>query len=95
MKKSEKQAIYQWAAGLSDKQLEQEYYDSVYSGACASCGEEMYDRGFAIEDCVAEDERAKYEREKDDIIESLCYKRGIKLWDFEEVENSGNKEGIV
>ena len=41
----------------------------------------MYERGWDRQDVI---EREKYEKwlgQKADLLESLCYERGIKLWE--------------
>lgn len=90
MLKRERQEILSWAAGISDKKLEEEYYSAAY--AClGSAAEEMYERGYAEEDIREREKYEKYLGEKADIIESLCMSRGIKLW-----EGCGeNEEGSV
>lgn len=93
MKKSEKNAIYMWAAGVSDADLEKEYYDFVYRSNGASNGERMYELGYDIADCLEEDKRAKYESERNDIIGMLCEQRGIKLW--EQFYNRSNTEDDI
>ena len=78
MLKKEKDAIYEWAAGLSDKQLEKEYYDGVYD-CLGSEAEIMYERGYEMTDIKEREKIERYTQEKSDIIEQLCQKRGIKL----------------
>lgn len=85
MKKADKDALLKWAATLNDEQLEKEYYDSVFD-ACGSQTEEMYEYGYDMRDI---EERRKYEKylaEKCSLLERICEERGIKLWDFTEVE---------
>lgn len=85
MTKSERNQIIKWANTLSDEQLKYEYYDSVYD-CLGSETEEMYERGWDMQDIL---EREKYEKwlgEKSDLLEELCYGRGIKLWLESEVE---------
>ena len=79
MTRTEKDHFIKWARGLSDSELEKEYYDASY--AClGSEAEEMYERGWDMDDII---ERDKYERDlgvKADILEAICVERGIKLW---------------
>lgn len=68
------------AAGLSDEELEAEYYDLVYCGL-GSQAEAMYDQGYDMQDII---ERQKYEKficQKCDLVAILCEERGIKLWE--------------
>ena len=79
MTKSEKNNIIKWASTLTDEELEEEYY----SASCDTLGsqaEAMYERGWDMQDII---EREKYEKwlgQKADLLEMLCYGRGIELW---------------
>ena len=79
MTRTEKDHFIKWARGLSDSELEKEYYDASY--AClGSEAEEMYERGWDMDDII---ERDKYERDlgvKAGILEGICVERGIQLW---------------
>ena len=80
MTKSEKNNIIKWANTLTDEELEEEYY-RAYCDTLGSQAEEMYERGWDIQDII---EREKYEKwlgHKANLIEMLCYERGIKLWE--------------
>lgn len=79
MTKSEKNKIIKWASTLTDEELEKEYYRAVQD-TLGSEAEEMYERGYDIQDII---EREKYEDwldQKCDLLERLCYERGIELW---------------
>lgn len=79
MTKSEKNKIIKWASTLTDEELEKEYYRAVQD-TLGSESEEMYERGYDIQDII---EREKYEDwldQKCDLLEKLCYERGIELW---------------
>lgn len=79
MTKSEKNRIIKWANALTDKELEKEYYHATFD-TLGSQAEEMYERGWDRQDII---EREKYEKwlgQKADLLEQLCYERGIKLW---------------
>ena len=79
MTKSEKNNIIKWASTLTDDELEKEYYRAVYD-TLGSQAEAMYEQGWDMQDII---EREKYEKwmcQKADLLEQLCYKRGIKLW---------------
>lgn len=80
MNQRELKKLKKWADTLTDKELENEYYDAVYSTLGSQC-EEMYERGYDIADIL---EREKYEKELDrqaSMLEYLCSERGIKLWE--------------
>ena len=80
MTKSEKNQIIKWASTLTDDELEKEYYNAVFD-TLGSQAEEMYERGWDMQDII---EREKYENwldQKSDLLEQLCYERGIKLWE--------------
>lgn len=79
MKASEKKAIEQWAARLSDAQLEQAYYDAAYD-TLGSLTEEMYDRGYDMADIREQEALEKYQDEKADLLGEICEARGIRLW---------------
>ena len=79
MTKSEKDEIIKWANTLTDEELEETYYDAVFE-SLGSQAEEMYEQGWDMQDII---EREKYEKwmcQKADLLEQLCYERGIKLW---------------
>ena len=79
MTKPEKNSIIKWASTLTDDELEKEYYRAVYD-TLGSESEIMYERGYDMQDVI---EREKYEDwldQKCDLLEMLCYERGIELW---------------
>ena len=79
MTKKEREQIVKWADGLTDEQLESEYYDSVFD-SLGSQTEKMYELGYDISDIF---EREKYEKflcEKSDLLDYLCAQRNIVLW---------------
>ena len=80
MTKSEKNKIIKWTNILIDEELEKEYYNAVFD-TLGSQAEAMYEQGWDMQDVI---EREKYEKwlgQKADLLESLCYERGIKLWE--------------
>lgn len=80
MTKSERNQIIKWANTLTDEELENEYYDSIFD-CLGSQTEEMYERGYDIQDII---EREKFEDflcQQSDLLEMLCAQRGIKLWE--------------
>jgi hypothetical protein len=78
--RTEKDSFVKWARGLSDEELEKQYYDMTF--AClGSEAEEMYERGYDVVDIM---EREKYERDlgvRAGILEGICAERGIRLWE--------------
>lgn len=80
MTKKERKDIIKFAEKLSDNELEKEYYDSVYD-SLGSQFEYMYDLGYDIVDIVEREKYEKYLGQRNDLLEYLCYQRGIKLWD--------------
>lgn len=80
MTKSEMNQIIKWANTLTDGELKGEYYDAAFD-CLGSQAEEMYERGYDMQDII---EREKYEKwigEKADLLGALCEGRGIKLWE--------------
>lgn len=80
MTKSEKNQIIKWVNTLTNDELEEEYYRAAWE-TLGSEAEEMYERGWDMQDII---EREKYEKwlgQRADLLESLCYERGIKLWE--------------
>lgn len=80
MTKSERTQIIKWVNSLTDEELEEEYYRASWD-TLGSQAEEMYERGWDMQDVI---EREKYEKwmcQKADLLEQLCYERGIKLWE--------------
>lgn len=80
MLKKDKQAIYEWAAGLNDEQLKKEWWDTI-SKTLGSQAEEMYERGYDIEDIREQQKIEKYYSEESELLENLCKKRGITVWE--------------
>lgn len=79
MKRREKIQLIKWADELSDKDLEDAYYDAVYD-SLGSETEEMYERGYDLIDIAEQEKCEKYLSEKANLLERLCMERGIKLW---------------
>lgn len=80
MTKSEKNNIIKWANTLTDEELEKEYYDAVFD-TLGSWAEEMYERGWDMQDVIERERYEKWLGQRADILESLCYGRGIELWE--------------
>lgn len=80
MKRREKIQLIKWADELSDKDLEDAYYDAVYD-CLGSETEEMYERGYDLIDIAEQEKCEKYLSEKANLLERLCMERGIKLWE--------------
>ena len=80
MTKSERNQIIKWANTLTDEELEKKYYDAVFD-TLGSQAEEMYERGWDMQDVIEREKYEKYLGQRADLLESLCYGRGIKLWE--------------
>ncbi len=80
MLKKDKQAIYEWVAGLSDEKLKDAYFESM-DKTLGSQAEEMYNRGYEIEDVRERAKLEKYLSEEYNLLEKLCYKRQINFDD--------------
>ena len=80
MTKSEKNKIIKWTNTLTDDELEKEYYDAVFD-TLGSQAEEMYERGWDMQDVIEREKYEKYLGQRADLLESLCYGRDIKLWE--------------
>lgn len=80
MKRREKIQLIKWADELSDKDLEDAYYDAVYD-CLGSETEEMYERCYDLIDIAEQEKCEKYLSEKANLLERLCMERGIKLWE--------------
>ena len=79
MTKSEKNKIIKWASTLTDDELEKEYYRAVQD-TLGSEAEEMYERGWDMQDIIERNEYEKWLDQKCDLLERLCCERGIELW---------------
>lgn len=75
-----KKDIQKWASTLSDAQLEQEYYDTVFQ-CLGSEAERMYEAGWDLRDVQEQLDLEECTSVKANILEVLCIKRGIKLWE--------------
>lgn len=80
MKKSERNAIINRAKSMSNKELEKEYYDSVFD-SFGSQTEEMYELGYDIVDIEEREQYEKYLRQRSALLGKLCEERGIMLWE--------------
>lgn len=80
MKRREKIQLTKWAGELSDKELEDAYYDAVYDCLGSKMGK-MYELGYDPIDIAEQERYEKYLSEKADVLEELCERRGIKLWE--------------
>lgn len=79
MTNAEKKELLIWASGLTNEELEQEYYDASLD-CLGSEAEEMYEQGWDIADIVEREKYEKYLIEKANILEILCLERGIELY---------------
>ena len=80
MTKKQRNEIIKWANTLNDEQLENEYYDAVFD-SLGSQAEAMYELGYDIQDIVEREEYEEWLCQRVNVLEQLCYKRGIKLWE--------------
>lgn len=80
MKRRERIQLIKWADELSDKDLEDAYYDAVYD-CLGSETEKMYELGYDPIDISEQEKCEKYLSEKANLLERLCMERGIKLWE--------------
>ena len=83
MKLKERNSLVKWANTLSDKELKDEYYDAVYD-SLGSQTDKMYELGYDMRDIEEREGYEKYLCEKADILENICIKRGIGVWDEDE-----------
>lgn len=79
MTRKERNAFVKWAKGLSDEELKDTYYDTVYD-SLGTQTEAMYELGYDMQDIKEQEAFEKFLREKSDILENECLKRNIKLW---------------
>lgn len=96
MKRSERNSLAKWANTLSDKELKDKYYAAVYD-SLGSQTDEMYELGYDMIDIEEQEEYEKYLCEKADVLENICTKRWIGLWN-EDNENdtvTGSDDGSV
>ena len=80
MTEKERSNIIKNTEKLSDDELLNMYYDSVYD-SLGSQVDTMYEVGYDMVDIV---ERQKYEKflgQKNDLLCHLCEKRGLKIWE--------------
>lgn len=79
MTRKERTQIIKWADGLTDEQLEAEYYDSAFD-SLGSETEKMYELGYDISDILEREKHEKFLCEKSDLLLHLCFERNIDLW---------------
>lgn len=80
MTNKQRYEIIIFASKLTDEELEKEYYNSVYGCLGSQC-ESMYEMGYDIVDIVEREKYEKYLSQRVNLLESICNKRGIKLWE--------------
>lgn len=80
MTNKEKNNLIHYAENLSDSELVDKYYDSVYD-CLGSQSEKMYELGYDIQDIKETEKLEKYLCYKSDILEQECFRRGISLWE--------------
>ena len=80
MKKREEDKIRDRAATMSDKELSEEYYHTVYS-TLGSSSERMKECGYDARDIKEARQYERYLSEKASLLEELCREREIPLWE--------------
>ena len=80
MTKSAKNQIIKWVNTLTNEELEKEYYNAVLD-TLGSEVEEMYERGWDMQDIIEREKFEKWLRERSHLLEKCCEERGIKLWE--------------
>ena len=83
MKRQDKEQIKKRAQKMTNEELEAEYYKAVLN-CLGSQTDRMYELGYDISDII---EREKLENDlcdEADLLEAICYERGIKLWEDEQ-----------
>ena len=80
MTKSERNQIIKWVSALTDDELEKEYYQASWD-TLGSQAEAMYEQGWDMQDVIECEKYEKWLGQKADLLEMLCYERGIKLWE--------------
>ena len=90
MNKRELAKLKKYTDTLTDEELKKEYYDAVFE-TLGSQAEEMYERGYDIEDIREREKHERWLSRQSDMLEELCRQRNIKLWE-EDTDKKGNKE---
>ena len=80
MTKQQRNAIVQQSKSMSDEELEKVYYDSVLD-SLGSEVELMYELGYDMVDIKERERHEKFLCQKSDLLQELCYERGIRLWE--------------
>lgn len=88
MKRLERNNFIKWTNTLSDKELKDKYYATVYD-SLGSQTDEMYELGYDMRDIKEREWYEKYLCEKDDSLENICVERGIGLWNEDKENNEG------
>lgn len=78
--KRELAKLKKWTDTLTDEQLKKEYYDAVFD-TLGSQTEEMYERGYDVVDIQGREEYERWLSRRSDMLEEICRKRGIELWE--------------
>ena len=80
MNKRELAKLRKWTDTLTDEELKKEYYESMFDCLGSQC-DEMYERGYPIEDIQ---ERAKFEKylsRREEMLAVICEERKFKLFE--------------
>ena len=81
MTKSEKNSIIEWVKTLTNDELKKECYKAIYKTIDTQI-EEMRERGYSKQDIIERKKYEKYLNQKAELLEQLCYERGIKIWEM-------------
>ena len=79
MKKADRERLRAEYSLLSDDELEDAYYKLTFEclGSLAEC---MLERGCTEQDYLDQVEYENFICDEADLVEELCYMRGIELW---------------
>lgn len=80
MNKREYAKLKKYTNTLTDEQLKEEYYDTMFK-TLGSQAEEMYDRGYDIADIRERERHERWLSRQSDMLEQICRERGITLWE--------------
>lgn len=89
MTRQDKEQIKKRAREMTDEQLEAEYYKAVHD-CLGSQTDRMYELGYDIADIIEREKFEDYLCDQADVLEEICYERGIKLWQDEQKETKND-----
>ena len=77
MTRKERNDLLKWAKSLSDEELEKAFLEAYHDYLQSGCYDEMYELGYDEIDIEAQMETDKYLEDQCNILQKLCYDRGI------------------